>query len=59
MLQKYKTIYEGKDAEIVEKKSRFIAAVRPVYSEEEALDFIFLPELTAFFLMPHFIPLTP
>ena len=40
MLQKYKTIYEGKDDEIVEKKSRFIAAVRPVDSEEEALDFI-------------------
>lgn len=35
-----KTIYEGGEAEIVEKKSRFIATVRPVESEEEAVAFI-------------------
>lgn len=40
MLQQYRTVYEGKEAEIVEKKSRFIAQVRPVHSEEEALAFI-------------------
>ena len=31
---------EGGEGEIVEKKSRFIATVRPVASEEEALAFI-------------------
>lgn len=36
----YKTVYEGGVGEIVEKKSRFIATVRPVGSEEEALAFI-------------------
>lgn len=40
MLEQYRTIYEGKEAEIVEKKSRFIATVRPVHDEEEALAFI-------------------
>lgn len=40
MLQKYRTVYEGKEAEIIEKKSRFIATVRPVHSEEEAVEFI-------------------
>ena len=30
MLEKYKTVYEGRGSEIVEKKSRFIATVRPV-----------------------------
>jgi len=30
----------GGEAEIVEKKSRFIATVRPVSSEEEAVAFI-------------------
>lgn len=40
MLQQYKTVYEGKEAEIIEKKSRFIATVRPVHSEEEAVAFI-------------------
>ena len=35
-----KTIYSGGEAEIVEKKSRFIATVRPVSSEEEAVAFI-------------------
>ena len=36
----YKTTYEGGQGEIVEKKSRFIATVAPVSSEEEALEFI-------------------
>lgn len=40
MLEQYKTIYEGGEGEIVEKKSRFIATVRPVESEEEALAFL-------------------
>lgn len=35
-----KIIYKGGEAEITEKKSRFIASVRPVESEEETLDFI-------------------
>lgn len=40
MILKYKTVYEGKSAEIVEKKSRFIANVKSVHSEEEALDYL-------------------
>ena len=40
MLEEYKTVYEGGQGEIVEKKSRFIATVRPVQTEEEALIFI-------------------
>lgn len=40
MLEQYKTIYEGGQGEIVEKKSRFIATVRLVKTEEEALAFI-------------------
>lgn len=39
-MKSYKTIYEGGQGEIVEKKSRFIATVAPVTSEEEALEFI-------------------
>lgn len=35
-----KTVYSGGEAEIIEKKSRFIATVRPVSSEEEATAFI-------------------
>ena len=35
-----KTVYAGGEGEIVEKKSRFIATVRPVSSEEEAVSFI-------------------
>ena len=35
-----KTVYIGGEGEIVEKKSRFIATVRPVTSEEEATAFI-------------------
>ena len=40
MLEEYRTVYEGGQGEIVEKKSRFIATVRPVKTEEEALAFI-------------------
>ena len=40
MLKEYKTVYEGNEAEIVEKKSRFIATVKPVKTEEEAIEFI-------------------
>lgn len=40
MLERYKTIYRGNVGEIIEKKSRFIATVRLVESEEEALAFI-------------------
>ena len=40
MLESYRTIYKGREGEIVEKKSRFIATVRLVESEEEALSFI-------------------
>ncbi len=29
MTEQYKTVYEGGEGEIVEKKSRFIATVRP------------------------------
>ena len=36
MSQSYQIIYEGGSDEIVEKKSRFIAHVFPVHSEEEA-----------------------
>ena len=40
MLKKYKTVYEGREGEIIEKKSRFIATVLPVHNEEEAVAFI-------------------
>lgn len=40
MLPEYRTIYQGGEDEIVEKKSRFIASVIPVENEEEALEFI-------------------
>ncbi len=39
-LIRYTTIAEGGQGEIVEKKSRFIATVRPVSTEEEAISFI-------------------
>ena len=35
-----KIVYKGGEAEIIEKKSRFIATVKPVETEEEALEFI-------------------
>lgn len=40
MLEKYKTVYKGGEGEIEEKKSRFIATVQPITSEEEAIAFI-------------------
>lgn len=40
MLETYKTVLEGGTGEIIEKKSRFIATVRPVKTEEEALAFL-------------------
>lgn len=40
MVNGYKVVYEGGQDEIVEKKSRFIATVRPVETEEEAVAFI-------------------
>lgn len=36
----YRVVYTGGEGEIVEKKSRFIATVKPVESEEEASAFI-------------------
>ena len=36
----YRVLLSGGEGEIVEKKSRFIATVRPVETEEEALAFI-------------------
>ena len=40
MLEQYRTVYEGGEGEITEKKSRFFATVHPVESEEEALAFL-------------------
>ncbi|MBR2528102.1 MAG: YigZ family protein [Blautia sp.] len=40
MLERYRTVYQGGQAEIVEKKSRFIATVRHVEKEEEILAFL-------------------
>lgn len=40
MLEKKKTIYLAGEGEIIEKKSRFIATVKIVHSEEEAVEFI-------------------
>ena len=39
-MKEIKIVYEGGEGELIEKKSRFIATVRPVEGEEEALDFI-------------------
>ena len=39
-MEQYKTVLAGGTGEIVEKKSRFIATVRPVKNEEEALAFL-------------------
>uniref|UniRef100_UPI004055D325 YigZ family protein n=1 Tax=Agathobacter sp. TaxID=2021311 RepID=UPI004055D325 len=36
----YKAVYQGGQAEIIEKKSRFIATVKSVETEEEAVSFI-------------------
>ncbi len=40
MVEQYKTVYEGGVGEITEKKSRFIATIHPVETEDEALVFI-------------------
>jgi len=40
MPEQYKFVFSGGIGEIIEKKSRFIATVEPVHSEEEALAFI-------------------
>ena len=40
MKNQYQTVYSGGTAEIVEKKSRFIANVFPVTTEEEALEIL-------------------
>ncbi|MBQ8798929.1 MAG: YigZ family protein [Lachnospiraceae bacterium] len=40
MSDAYRIVYRGGTGEIVEKKSRFIATVIPISSEEEALSFI-------------------
>lgn len=40
MDKQYKTVYEGGEGEIIEKKSRFIATVIPCEDEETALAFI-------------------
>lgn len=40
MKENYRILYEGGEGEIVEKRSRFIATIRPVESEDEAVSFI-------------------
>lgn len=40
MIEQYQTVYKGTEAELIEKKSRFIATVKPIKSEEEAIAFI-------------------
>ena len=40
MTERYTTVKEFGSAEIVEKKSRFIANVKPVISEDEAAAYI-------------------
>ena len=39
-MKSYNTVYEGGSGEIVEKKSRFIAQVFPVTTEEEVVKII-------------------
>ena len=39
-MREYRTVYTGGTGELTEKKSRFIATIRPVESEEEAAAFI-------------------
>jgi uncharacterized YigZ family protein len=38
--ERYRTVFKETTAEIVEKRSRFIATVKPVSCEEEAIEFI-------------------
>lgn len=40
MVESYKIVYKGGSGELVEKKSRFIAHIRPAAGEEEALAFV-------------------
>ena len=40
MKQSYRTVLKEASAEFIEKRSRFIASVKPVKSEEEALLFL-------------------
>lgn len=40
MSEEYRIVYEGGKGEIIEKKSRFIATVAPISSEEDAVKFI-------------------
>jgi uncharacterized YigZ family protein len=40
MVEYYKAVYEGGEGEVVEKKSRFIATVIPIETEEDAISFI-------------------
>lgn len=40
MKEEYRTVLHTASAELVEKRSRFIATVKPVHSEEEALEFL-------------------
>lgn len=39
-MKRHKVVYNGAEGEIIEKKSRFIATIRPVATEEEAIAFI-------------------
>jgi len=40
MVNNFKTVFQLSEAEIIEKKSRFIGVASPVYTEEEAILFI-------------------
>ena len=40
LIKEYRTVYSGGVGELIEKKSRFIATVKPVETEEEAVAFI-------------------
>lgn len=40
MVESYRAVYSAGNGEIIEKKSRFLASVQPVESEDEALNFI-------------------
>ena len=39
-MEDYRTVLQSADAEMIEKKSRFIGYCRPVKTQEEAIDFI-------------------
>lgn len=39
-MQDYKTVFKETSKEMIEKKSRFIAHIKPIENEKEALDFI-------------------